>query len=111
LDALFADPRSFVTLLSLLANVGTAIYAWIAQRNSAKAKEIDDINAAIVGLDKRITKLEGDLQHLPDKDMVMEIKLALSELKGSVGQLGEKVAGVSHIVGVIDEAIRNGSMK
>lgn len=59
--------------------------------------------------EKRIMAIESEMRHLPDKEMVNEIKLAIAELKGSVGTLGERVGGMARIVNVIDETLRNKS--
>lgn len=108
LDQLFSDPRSFVTLLSILISSAASIYAWVAQRSKAKAEEIDRLEGQITELNERLLKLEGEMAHLPNKDMITEIRLALSDLRGTVGTLGERVAGVAHTVGLIDETLRNG---
>ncbi|MCK3776456.1 hypothetical protein MZK49_06905 [Ensifer sesbaniae] len=46
------------------------------------------------------------VKHLPDKDTVMELKLALAELKGTVSTLGETVGSVSRTVHRIDDYLR-----
>jgi septal ring factor EnvC (AmiA/AmiB activator) len=116
------DPSSIGAIFNIIFTAGGYAYAWFASRTRATAAEIEairsdiqtraklndfaDLEAKVSEQEKRIAKLENEMIHLPSKDMVTEIKLAISELKGSVGQLGEKVSGMSRIVNVIDETLR-----
>lgn len=97
------------SVLGIIVSVAGSVYAWIASRSKAAAEEIEKLEQRINEQDKQILLLKGTIEHMPDKDLVTDIRLALAELKGTVGQLGEKVAGVAHIVGVIDEAMRQNS--
>lgn len=56
--------------------------------------------------DRRVQRVEDELKHLPDKDSVLELRLALSELKGTVNTLGETVGSVSRTVHRIDDYLR-----
>lgn len=88
-------------------SAATAIFAWISTRSKAKADELEKLELRINEQDKAILTLKNEMQHLPDKDLVTDIRLALAKLEGTVGQFGEKLSGVAHIVGVIDESLRN----
>ncbi|WP_395815208.1 DUF2730 family protein [Devosia sp.] len=107
------DPYVFEPLIStglpIAASAGTAIYAYFANRSRAAAKEITDLRAEVDALEKRVDKLETEMQHLPDKDMVSDLRLAIAKLEGTVSTLGEKVSGVARTVGVIDDVLRKGA--
>lgn len=65
----------------------------------------------LINHDRRIQSSEAELKHLPDKDTVMEMKLALAELKGTVGTLTESVGSVSRTVHRIDDWLREKAEK
>ena len=118
-------PLDFDTIYSiatLLISIGGYAYAFFASRSRAAAKEMEEMKAdlatrakladlveveqTVAEHEKRMLNVEGELRHMPDREMVNEIKLALADLKGTVGQLGERVGGVARIVNVIDETLR-----
>jgi len=106
MDVLYYINSFLSTVLPIAASAGTAIYAYFANRSRAAAKEITDLKAEVDALERRIGKIENTLEHLPNKDMISELKLAMSELAGTVAVMGEKVTGVAHTVGLIDESLR-----
>jgi hypothetical protein len=59
--------------------------------------------------DKRIQAVEGELRHLPDKDMVNELKLAISDLNGTVKAMDAQLNGLSYTVKSIDGYLRDDS--
>lgn len=95
------------SVLGVFVSAATALFAWVANRSKAKTDELDKLDDRITEQDKLILKLQSDMGHLPDKDLITDIRLALAKLEGTVGQFGEKLTGVAHIVGVIDESLRN----
>jgi len=107
----FSDPRALASVLGLVVSVAGSIYAWISSRSKATADEIDKLELRINDLDKTVLTLKSEMQHLPDKDLVTDIRLALAKLEGTVGQFGEKLAGVAHVVGVIDQTLREDGKK
>ena len=60
----------------------------------------------LVEHDRRIQKVENEMTHLPDKDSVMELKIALTEMRGSFSTLSETVNSVSRTVHRIDDYMR-----
>jgi uncharacterized protein DUF2730 len=111
MDLLFSDPRAMASLLGVFVSGATAIFAYVANRSKAKAQELEKLELRITEQDKLILTLQNQMQHLPDKDLVTDIRLALAKLEGTVGQFGEKLNGVAHLVGVIDETLRGDGKK
>lgn len=78
---------------------------------SAGEKKLDErvtkAEKTLIDHDRRIQSTEGELKHLPDKDTVTEIRLAMVELKGTVVTLGESVSSISRTVHRIDDYLRN----
>lgn len=91
---------SIIALLTQLKNMLTADERKLDARLSQAEKTLIDH-------DRRIQSAETELQHLPNKDTVMDLKLALAELKGTVATLGESVGSISRTVHRIDDYLRN----
>jgi len=93
-------------LLSIVGPGVGAVYTYFATRSARADKALADLGKRIDELDKRVGKLEGEMAHLPNKDLITELRLALAKLEGTVGALNERVGGVAHTVGLIDESLR-----
>jgi len=63
-------------------------------------KKTTDIQGA------RLRDVESELKHLPSKDDVVELKLALAKLEGTVGRLDESLGSVQRTVQRIDTYLR-----
>ena len=111
------NPVQWVSfLLSAIALAGI-VYGWFTAGEKQVAKDLaahkakhgEDMNAidgAVALHDRRIQTLETEFRHLPNKDAVVELKLALSELRGAVGILGESVGSVQRTVLRIDDFLK-----
>lgn len=99
----YLDPGSIMqVLLSVGGPVIGAVYTFFATK-SARADK------ALAELDRRISAIENDMRHLPSKDAVTDLKLAIADLKGTVGRLEERLAPISSTVNHIDTFLREGS--
>lgn len=62
--------------------------------------------ASLADHDKRISRVEHDLQYLPSKNEMHDLQLVIVRLEGTVGRLEEKVTGIGHTVGNLDSYMR-----
>lgn len=99
--------------LNLIALAGV-IKLWINQGEKSLEKDVTSITERIskaetklIDHDRRIQSVVDELKHLPDKDTVTDIRLAMAELKGTVATLGESVGSISRTVHRIDDYLRN----
>lgn len=91
----------------------TAALAIIALLGHAKtffgsdAKEnAEDIRSVKAGVDDhalRLQALEAEMRHLPAKDDVTELKIAMAEIKGSVAVFNEGMGSLSRTVRRIED--------
>lgn len=90
--------KDWLGLAALAISVGT--FLWSRLTSDGK-KALDELAAhkgnttrALGELDsrldlhgERLQTIEGELRHLPDKDGVNELKVAITELRGAVGKI------------------------
>jgi uncharacterized coiled-coil protein SlyX len=98
------------SILPVLLSIGGpaigAVYTFFATRSARADKALADIGKRLDEVEKRVQTLESEMAHLPNKDLITELRLALAKLEGTVGALNERVGGVAHTVGLIDESLR-----
>lgn len=92
------DIKSWLGAAALIISLLTSVYAWLTSGAKANTKRLDSIDNQLTEHDRRIQATESELKHLPDKDDVNDLKLAISELRGTVGRLDENMSGISRTV-------------
>jgi len=100
------DLRTWAGPIAALIATANAIYTFLTAGSRQNAEEIREAVSTLAAHDRRIQAVESELRHLPDKDSVVELKLALAELKGTVGTLSESVGSVQRTVHRIDDYLR-----
>lgn len=87
---------------SLLAVI-SIVYTWLTARSAANEGKITGHEKKLTEHDRRIQALEAEVQHLPRKDDVHGLQVALEQVKGSLGRLEESHIGVNRAVRRIEE--------
>lgn len=87
--------------LTLVFSVGTAFYAWVMSQGKAHEPRLKDLDERCAKLadklqaaEARVSTLEGELTHLPDKDMVHRLELSLKDMQAQINGQGEVVKAV-----------------
>jgi len=98
-------PLSLAEIMSAFALIGVAVTFLRKpgdQANAAVAdlrKEVTDMlkdaAAKAERLDERVSVIEGEMQHLPNRDMVHKMDLSLSQLQGEVKVLVERIKPIA----------------
>ena len=105
--------KEWLGVLIQISTLGGLVYVWLTSGAKKAVTDLDAhrkadadakarIESAIAGHDRRIQTMENELKHLPDKDNVVELKLTLSELRGTVAVLSESVGRVVRSVDRIE---------
>lgn len=117
-----------VSLLSMAVAIGSVVYAHLTRRSTSNADDIKALGAQIETLknelteslsrtrdktredlkehDRRIQSLESEVRHLPTKDQVHGLELAIKDIGISVASLSERVNAIGGTVALIDEYLR-----
>jgi heme exporter protein D len=87
--------------LSLLALV-TSIVASLRQRNRT---EIDQIAKRVDTVETRVTRVESELEHLPDKDTAHRMEMAIARLEGRLEVMDERLKPVAAMASRMQDAM------
>jgi len=98
--------RDWLGFIALITSVGGVIYTWITAGSAANAKSLETHEHRLADHGERLTKVENEIAHLPPKDDVTELKLAISDLKGTIGKLDAHLSGISRSVVRMDDYLR-----
>lgn len=112
----------WVSLVLSLIALGSIVYGWftsgektnaaaLTKYRDSQAAVMDEVDNRLDDHDRRIQTVETEMKHLPDKDSVVELKLAMADLKGTVGRLDESLNSVQRTVLRIDDWLRTDRTK
>lgn len=115
------DVDIMLRVLTLLFAVGSPILSWFLANGKATAAAVADVRkyaedlsakgcARIDGIEKRlsandlrISKIEQDMKHIPDKDAVHRIELTIQRMQGDVEQATSQWRGVQASIQRLEE--------
>lgn len=122
--------RGLVTDWGNLAQIAVAVVSILGFATSlwaARAKRFDDQIKAISkafeeqvaairadigrsfertdGAEQRLARVENELAHLPNKDMVHALQLGMSELKGQMAALVERVTPIARSIDRVEQSL------
>jgi hypothetical protein len=79
-----------------------AIAATVEDFKTEWREGIAERNAKISAMQDRLTRVEGEIGHLPTKDQVNALTLAISDLSGDVRTLSAELAAVKATAGRVE---------
>lgn len=99
------DGDSLLRVIQIALPIAVGIYAWVMGQNKetvhavAALRELLDtetkaIRVEISAATGRVSKVENEMQHLPDKDMVHRIELGMKDMQTQIGAQAEVVKTV-----------------
>ena len=107
--------------LAVIISATVFVYTVIDGRGKKAAQKIRDLDSKVAGkadaldvshiaekldrVEDRMTTIEGEIKHLPDKDTAHSIELRVSDLSGQVGALAEQLKPVTAMASRIQEAL------
>jgi hypothetical protein len=97
------DLRDLLSVAAALIATGGAIYAWLTARSKANSGALRELEREHREVEHRVTSVEGDIRHLPDKESVHALQLAISEMRGSMGRIEESLGGTNRTVRRMEE--------
>jgi hypothetical protein len=77
-----------------LAFLGGVAVLLISTRFPTKA-ELAGVSRKVESLEDRVSKIEGEMEHLPDREVTHRLELSLTEMKGELAAMNEKLRPVA----------------
>lgn len=99
----------WASLIAVLLSVGSIVYTRITAGSTANKAVLEDHGARLTTHAERLAQIENDIKHLPPKDDVTELKIAIAELKGTIGKLDTHLTSIASTVVRMDDYLRKAS--
>ncbi|MFA7604045.1 MAG: hypothetical protein WCY29_13630 [Novosphingobium sp.] len=88
----------YLTAANTALALGVAIYAALTRGSRDNADAIARTNARLDDNERAIQAVQNELKHLPDAQDVVELKLAMTEMRGSMNVQAEVMSSVARTV-------------
>jgi len=86
--------KAWAGIVAAVLSIASLIYTWITARSRQNETQIRKQEEKLVEHDRRIQSVESELDHLPNKDEITGLRLAISEVSGRLGRMEESNAGL-----------------
>jgi hypothetical protein len=83
--------------------IGVGLYSWIMSQGKATAGEIKTLKDDFNGLRMQVNTLEAQMEHVPSKESVHRLEIAITELAGDMKSLAEVIKGAAHAARRVEE--------
>lgn len=95
-------------LLGSALATGAIFYSWLTSRSKDNSVRLTFVEGKVIEHGTTIALIQTELSHLPDKDMVTDLRIEIAKLSGVVGRLDAQLTGLSQTVGRVDTFLRDG---
>jgi paraquat-inducible protein B len=90
-------------LANIALVIGVGLYSWIMSQGKATAGEIKTLKDDFNGLRMQVNTLEAQMEHVPSKESVHRLEIAITELAGDMKSLAEVIKGAAHAARRVEE--------
>lgn len=97
----------WLAAFALLLGIANTISIWLRNNARELAKKLDEIRDSLKGHDRRIQTVESEQRHLPSKEDLHELNVAITSLAGDLKTQSTELESVSRTVRRIDDHLRN----
>lgn len=97
------DVHTWLAIAALAISIGGSLYIWLTSGSRANAEQIGDTVKRVEECERRCDRLEVDLRHLPDRDQVQRMEITLTQMKGEIAVLNERLMPVAAIADRLQE--------
>lgn len=93
-----ADIKDWLAVLASGGMILLAIALLYLRSQFVPREEGSRASAKIEALEDRVSKMEGELDHLPDKDVTHRLEMAIARLDGKFEILDERLKPVASVM-------------
>lgn len=97
------DLKDPAYVIIMLFTFGVTLYNWLTAGSRNNGTALAEVAENIEKLDRRISKIEGEMNHLPDKDSQHQLELHMVELLGDMKTMAESQKNTTRTVSRMEE--------
>lgn len=92
-----SDLSPVISGIGGLLGIVSIVYTWITARSRVNGEEIKVLRERSQEHDRRIDRIEKDIEHLPDRNHAHSMQVELAQMRGEIQLLAERLKPVAAI--------------
>jgi len=100
--------RAWVPLLLSMVSLGGALWSLLQSPAKKNADALAKTNDKVEAMDRRVSTIESEMRHLPDRDATHRLEISIAELNGRLSTLDERLKPVAAISERMQELLLRG---
>lgn len=88
------EGRLLLEVGNLILAVSVGLYAWLKRRHTANAKAIKELGETMVDMDKRLTRIETKIEHIPTAEQLAMVDRQAAEHGARLNSLGNELRAI-----------------
>jgi len=97
--------KSWLAVAASLLALGTAAWNWISSPARAVEAKVGRLTEVVADQDRRLAHVEETIEHLPDRESLHSMQVSITELKGEIQVLAERLKPVAAIADRLQEHV------
>jgi len=93
---------AIAALAVVISVLGSSRKGW-EERIKAAVGATDEVDLRVTEIERRIVRLERDIQHLPDKDLAHRMEMSIARLEGRLETMDERLKPVAAMAARMQE--------
>ncbi len=98
--------KDWLGAVATALSIGAIVYTWLTARSRANGDTIATHERKLIDHDRRIQKVENEVDHLPTKDDFNELAIKLERTNGILGRIEAEYKGLLDMVKSIDKFLK-----
>lgn len=95
--------KEWFSLAAILISLGATAYSWMTARSKVNAEHLKRVDGNLKDHDRRIQKVESEIEHLPSKDSHHNLEIALAEMNGELKAMATNVDSLARTTRRMEE--------
>lgn len=87
--------KDWLGVIAVLISIGTSIVLFVGSGAKRNAEKIDKQESKLTDHDRRIQRLEGEIEHLPKRETAHNLELALVRITGRLDTMDERLTPIA----------------
>lgn len=93
----------WLAAIALIISLGTSITTFLTSGSKRNAEDLRDIRKQLNAHERHLERIDGEMAHLPDHQVVSELKLAIESMRGVMNVQAETMASISRTVQRVEQ--------
>lgn len=95
---MIANVKDWLSVFATGIALGSLLYTWLTARSRTNGETIANHERKLIEHDRRIQKVENEVDHLPNKDDFNQLELKLEKNHGLLGRMEAEYKGLHDAV-------------